>query len=86
MLTMLLFMQLMGLFAFFRGIWLYQVPMYLKVFLGIVIELGVFNLTVMLFFCRYFPTWLNILFGFSGISMIYLVISTFLMEIFRLCK
>ena len=84
MLFMLTFMQCLGLFSFFRGIYLYQVPIYIKVLLAIIIEFGVFNLTLMLFFCKYFPTWLCIIFGFSGITLLYLSLSTLFMEILRL--
>ena len=86
MFSMMLFMQIVGLYAFARGIYLYPTHYSIKIALGIIIELGTLNLTIMLFFCRYFPIWLNILFGFSGISMIYLANSTAIMEIFRLCK
>ena len=83
---MLAFMQTLGLFTFFRGIYLYEVSAYIKVFLAIIIEFGVFNLTLMLIFCKYFPTWLCVVLGFSGISLIYLAISTAVMEFLRICK
>ena len=77
-------MQLIGFFAFFRGIYLYPAPAFIKVLLAVIIEFGAFNLTLMLMFCKYFPTWLSMLLGFSGISMIYLSVATAIMEIFRL--
>ena len=83
---MLAFMQALGLFAFFRGIYLCEVPLIFKVILAVIIEFGVFNLTLMLLFCKYLPTWLCITLGFSGVSLIYLVVSTTLMELIRLCK
>lgn len=86
MLCMMAFMQLVGLYAFARGIYVYQANVYFKVFLGTILELGVLNLTVMLFFCRYFPTWLNILFGYSGINLIFLAIVSAVMEVFRFFK
>lgn len=79
-------MQILGLFSFFRGIYLYNVPVFFKVFLAIIIEFGVFNLTLMLLFCKQFPTWLCIVLGFTGISLIYLSVATVIMELLRICK
>ena len=86
MLFMLTIMQCLGLFTFFRGIYLYPVPVYVKVIFGIIIEIGVFNLTLMLLYCKYFPTWLCVIFGLTGITMIYLSLTTLLMEILRIFK
>jgi hypothetical protein len=84
MLMMLAFMQALGFFTFFRGIYLYEVPLIFKVILAVIIEFGVFNLTLMLLFCKYLPTWLCITLGFSGVSFIYLVVSTTLKMILNI--
>ena len=86
MLFMLCFMQCLGWFTFFRGIYLCSAPVQIKVLFAVLIEIGVFNQPFMLFYCKYFPTWLCLIFGFAGITFVYLTTSTVLMELLRLCK
>ncbi len=85
MLGLLAFMQVLGIYAFFRGILPLSFATGWKILFGIIIEIGVTAIPVVLFYCSYFPKWLNLLYGYACLLLIYLAVVAVVFDIARIC-
>jgi hypothetical protein len=78
-------MQILAIYVFARGIWTLPVAWGWKLVAAVLLELGVFDLPVVLFYCHLLPKSLNILFGYACLLLIYLAVVTLVFDIARLC-